>query len=559
MFKIKKLLCILLLIPYLLMTNNVYADELTPPEQPVISDNTSVEDANRIIEEYNTEAEQYNEYVDEYNAQVDNDYAEAVEDYNSKVDEVTEHNQVEDEKVAEVEAYNAEEDEKVTKSQEELEIIEQKVENNLPGTEVVNYTTDADNLPTDWSDVTPVEDLRTIEVEKSDDQSGETARIINLHLYLDSEYVPNELFIGGSNLTNDQFLLSQELKDALIFAEWEVAEFDLNDTVTTMSEATVYQDERIRHDGKNYKVQNYDSRFIRNVEDYTQGAWMASGTIASNANTLEYGWGYDFETGEGKGGDIYISQFTPEERIQYYLEDGELKEEAVEVRTIDGTEPKNILSIFSYIFQRFWEEPVEYEPDYHEYTPDYMEMPEEPTKGEYLNKVDLMDLRGSVPEEAPKKVIEPDPEPVIEEPVPTPFIDNTAKKEEVKPVDDVIIEIIDTDPPMTDDSTEVEEEKTWALFNLICSILTALSTLLTVIFFKRKVDENEEEIIKNSYITLLLSVILSVGSIWLFLITEDITLKMAIFDKYSPIMFILLLVGICGIFTRAKKKEKPEE
>lgn len=555
----KKLFCILLIMN-LFIGNKVYADELTPPEQPVV-ENMSSDEANELINEYNSEVDSYNQQVDEYNQKVDDDYDAAVIDYNNQKQEVEDHNAEEDRKIGEVETHNSEEDAKVEKSQQELEIIEGKVEANAPGTSVSNFTTNPDELPTDWSDET--EDLKTIEIEEAEEKSGETAKIINLHLYLDSTEVPGEIFEGGSNLTNDNFTLTQDIKDSLIFAEWEVATFDLNDTVTTRSEGIVYKDERIRHEGKNYKVQDYDARFIRNVEDYTQGAWNAGGSaIASNANTLEYGWGYDFDTQTGKGGETYISQFTPEERTQYYLDNGELKEETVEVRTVDKTEPKNILSIFVYLFQRFWDEPTEYEPQYEEYTPDYMEMPDEPVKGEYKEKLNHMD---NVPDDPKPPVIPSDPTPVDPDPEP-----DTPRPAPVDPKPEPVIEEVEEPVEIVEEEVVIIEpeevpqalpEGSWALFNLICAILTALSTILTIIFFKRKVEEDEEEdkIIKNSYMTILASVVLTVGSIWLFLITEDMRLPMVIFDKYSPVMFILLLIGICDIFIRAREEENKQE
>jgi hypothetical protein len=39
---------------------------------------------------------------------------------------------------------------------------------------------------------------------------------------------------------------------------------------------------------------------------------------------------------------------------------------------------------------------------------------------------------------------------------------------------------------------------------------------------------------------------------------EDMRLPMVFFDKFSPIMFILLVVGVLAIFTRARKEEEEE-
>jgi len=389
--------------------------EMDVPQQPVI-DESDPEGSNELINEYNTQVDGYNTYVDEYNQQVDEVYETQVQEYEQQVEEVTAHNAEEDEKVAEVEAHNAEEDAKVEESQAEITAIEAKVEENVPGTVIENYTTDAEELPTDWSDTT--EDLKTIKVEEATEKSGEEVSIMNLHLYLDSEYVPPTLF---DEVTEDSFEINQEAKDAMIFAEWEVAKIDLNDTATIKNEAEIYKDTTIQHNGKQYKIQAYDARFVRNVEDHTQGAWTPGSIIASNSNTLDYGWNYDFDTQTGKGGETYTVQFTPEERTQHYYEDGEIKDETVIERTIDGTKPKNILAIFAYIFQRIWDEPVEYEPEYQEYTPDYMENPTAPTKGNYLDKLDKMDLidipEKTDPEPTPTPSPKPSPSP---EPTPTP-------------------------------------------------------------------------------------------------------------------------------------------
>lgn len=564
-----KKLIVLVSILFIVTGNPVYADEITVPTQPDISDKTPQE-ANKLIEEYNAEVDSYNTEVDSYNEKVDSDYDAAVTEYEEKVIEVTEHNKAEDEKVAEAEAHNAEEDEKVAYSQEELEIIESKVEEDAPGTTIENYTESAEDLPEDWSDQT--EELHTIEIEEAEDKSGEEVSIANIHLYLNSEYAPSEI-VKGLTITNEGFEFTQEVKDNLLFAEWEVAKFDLNDRVTVSSEGETYKDDTIHHDGRNYRIQAYDSRFVRNVEDYTQGVWIASSMVVSNCNTVEDGWGYDFETGEGKGGETYTFEFTPEERTQYYYEDGELVPETVIERTTDGSQPKNILSIFTYIFQRLWNEPEEYVPEYVEYEPDYMEEPEEPVKGEYLEKLDHMDLIDipddpePIPDDPtptpPEIIIVPDDPNPTPTPEPTPVVPDPVEPEPVdpEPIDPEPIEPIDIDDDPVPHTDPVVGN--WALFNLICSILTAVATLLKVIFFRRKErdesSEEEEVTIKNSYLIPLSSLVLTICSFYLFFITEDTTLPMVMFDKFSPIMFIMLVIGILILFAKAKKEEQKEE
>ena len=556
---------ILFSILFIISGNPIYADEIVVPTQPDVTDKTPQE-ANEEITKYNEDVDVYNEKVDEYNAQIDSDYEQAVVDYEQKVEKVTEHNKVEDKKVADVKAHNVEEDEKLAKSQEELAIIESKVEADAPGNTIENFTESAEDLPTDWSDTT--NELHTIKVEEAEEKSGEEVKIINLHLYLDGEYVPSTV-IDNTKLENNHFELTQEVKDNLLFAEWEVATFDLNDKVTVKGEGEDYKNNTIRHDGKNYRIQAYDARHVRAVEDHTQGAWIPGSIVEYNCNTAETGWGYYFDTMEGKGGETYTFEFNEVDKTQSYLYNGKVMTETVKERTIDGSEPKNILSVFTYIFQRLWSEPVEYEPDYQEYTPDYMEQPDEPVKGEYLEKLDYMDLV-DIPEEPDPVPDDPTPEPVVPEviivpdpePTPTPVepeVEPTIEPEPVVEPEPTVnpVEIHDEPTPL------VESIGSWALFNLICTILTGISTILTALFFKRKEkkeDDNENDVtIKNSYLKPLSSIVLSVATIWLFIITEDMRLPMVIFDKFSPIMFILLIIGLMIMLLKNKKEEENQK
>ena len=558
---------ILFSILFIISGNPIYADEIVVPTQPDVTDKTPQE-ANEEITKYNEEVDVYNEKVDEYNAQIDSDYEKAVVDYEQKVEEVTEHNKVEDEKVAEVETHNAEEDEKLAKSQEELAIIDSKIEADAPGNTIENFTESAEDLPTDWSDTT--DELHTIKIEEAEEKSGEEVKIINLHLYLDGESVPSTV-IDNTKLINDHFELTQEVKNNLLFAEWEVATFDLNDRVTVKGEGEDYKNNTIRHDGKNYRIQAYDARHVRAVEDHTQGAWIPGSIVEYNCNTAETGWGYDFDTMEGKGGETYTFEFNEVDKTQSYLYNGNVMTETVKERTIDGSEPKNILSVFTYIFQRLWSEPVEYEPEYQEYTPDYMEQPEEPVKGEYLEKLDHMDLV-DIPDEPDPVPDDPTPEPSVPEliivpdpePTPTPVepvVEPTIEHEPVVEPEPTVEPVEIPDKP-TPESLPVSKGS-WALFNLICTILTGISTILTALFFKRKEkkeNDNENDVtIKNSYLKPLSSVVLSVATIWLFIITEDMRLPMVIFDKFSPIMFILLVIGLMIMLLKNKKEKENQE
>ena len=274
---------------------------------------------------------------------------------------------------------------------------------------------------------------------------------------------------------------------------------------------------------------------------------------------------------EGKGGETYTFEFNEVDKTQSYLYNGKVMTETVKERTIDGSEPKNILSVFTYIFQKLWSEPVEYEPDYQEYTPDYMEQPDEPVKVEYLEKLDHMDLV-DIPDEPDPIPDDPTSEPSVpeliivpdHEPTPTPVEQEVEPTIEPEPVvePEPTVEPVEIPDKPNPESLPVSKGN-WALFNLICTILTGISTILTALFFKRKEkkeDDNENDVtIKNSYLKPLSSIVLSVATIWLFIITEDMRLPRVIFDKFSPIMFILLVIGLMIMFLKNKKEENKEE
>ncbi|MBQ9158277.1 MAG: hypothetical protein IJ136_02960, partial [Erysipelotrichaceae bacterium] len=170
---------------------------------------------------------------------------------------------------------------------------------------------------------------------------------------------------------------------------------------------------------------------------------------------------------------------------------------------------------------------------------------------------------GPGPGPGPEPTPEPEPEPTPE-PTPTP---------EPEPIPDEPV-------PQTD------PEKYWALANLLATggtVLTALGMILT--FFRKKKDEEEEEnaTVKEAAVTRtatseeeakkeeeddenkrkkskFLGLIPAIGSVILFILTEDMRNKMTWTDKYTLAMVIILLVNfVLAYLTRNKKKDDEEE
>nr|MCR5468686.1 hypothetical protein [Lachnospiraceae bacterium] len=112
----------------------------------------------------------------------------------------------------------------------------------------------------------------------------------------------------------------------------------------------------------------------------------------------------------------------------------------------------------------------------------------------------------------------------------------------------------------------------WALINLLATIFTALITLLLLFtyFTKKKeddekinntegevMDEDEEDRIKRRGFLRLFSIVPTVVSVILFVLTEDMTGKMVLTDKWTLCMVIILILQmIIAFYATRKSTEK---
>ena len=140
----------------------------------------------------------------------------------------------------------------------------------------------------------------------------------------------------------------------------------------------------------------------------------------------------------------------------------------------------------------------------------------------------------------------------------------------------------DTTPKAKEKETEkVEKEKTpkaktkayWALINLLAAILTVLFGLVLLLSKRHKDDENEEdsedaemndeneseEAKKRGMISRVLAVLLGIGSVVFFLLTEDMGNLMTWTDKYTVWMVVLTVVQIVVFCVGRKWKDDSEE
>ena len=496
-----KILSLLLALTLVLSTGvSVFAevDLDNPPTQPQVEDYHD----NDKIEEYNKQVDEYNAEVTEYNNQVDKTYEEDCAKY-------------EEEKAA-VEANNT-----------FVENVENKIETDSSEARgFENNTTKAEDIPTDWSDEVN-ENPKTIQIEKSETPTGETVKVINLHVYLKENVTYNDLEPTFYNsINNYSFDLSENLKNNAILTEWEIAEIDYDDTVTLVSESIAFAGNIVWINGKRSWMGAAPSPyFMRSIEGYTQGYWTPGGDmLATTATEQDYSW---------SAGTAYIVHHAEETATSHYLLNGQPMTEEITVRTTDKQEPKNIFALFTYIFTRLADEPEK------------EELPDEPVKEaylSYLNKMDLFTVPTIIPE--------------------NPTTDNPVYGMG-DPEDN--IQIADTQTPTTiinNPTPKAEPKGSWALINLIATILACICAL--ALLFVRKDTEDDEPTdeekkdMRKILATKIASILAGIISVIAFILTEDMSLPMVLTDKWTFLMILLLIIEIVNIFI-IRRQSKGEE
>ena len=116
-----------------------------------------------------------------------------------------------------------------------------------------------------------------------------------------------------------------------------------------------------------------------------------------------------------------------------------------------------------------------------------------------------------------------------------------------------------------------EGEGSWSLFDLIATIVTTILAAIMLVFaFGRNRKDGEEdeqtgeqepdEVYKRKRLGRVLSVVPAVGAIVLFVLTQDLTQPMAIFDSWSLVFGIIGIVNIVlAIVTRKTTKDGDDE
>ena len=552
------------------------------PQEPTIDESLSVEEKNILIDEYNTQVDEYNDYATKENEKRD-------QEYNEQVQIVDEHNQVEQEKV--------EQNQQDLTRQEKLEAkIVADSQSKTAGS-----TNNGDSIPTTWEENT--EEPVTISVEQH--ESTEFYDVINLHIFVNENASDT---YNTSSITKDNFKVNIPDED-IVLGEWECVEVGNNDIVTVSSQA------------KNYP--NSGALFLRRLEGYTNGYWMPTQEFVSTVNYVEDQWDENgpstaFSYNEGTTDNqsiknilnIFVYNFlrhgaepTPVE--EYTPDYWNYPEEVTHLDLLTKLERLEIPSPTTGENSEPEPEPLPKEEEKEEEVIPKEEEETTPEKEEAAPKENpplkeekpiSEDFSKTDPPIKKDKSAEPivDKNPVYQESssvivkesnktiVP---VENLVKETEnlVKEIEaststteenqlifitpiDYEDNIIENNITETKKETQIKEDgiplaegeqtqSSWALLNLIAMIVSLLSAIK--IPKKEKDQEEEKEIKRHNNIP---SVLLAIGSVIIFILTEDVKLPIILVDSWTPLMLILAGAGIVSfILTRDKEEDKENE
>ena len=113
-----------------------------------------------------------------------------------------------------------------------------------------------------------------------------------------------------------------------------------------------------------------------------------------------------------------------------------------------------------------------------------------------------------------------------------------------------------------DEQAPLAANGAWALINLLCAAATAILSLILLIgYFGRKEDDEDETIeTKHRLVARLVSLVPALGAVITFIITENMANPMVLVDQWTRLMAAFLLVQAVVVIIAAKdKKEEKEE
>ncbi len=481
------------------------ADLDNPPAEPTKPSVENYHD-NDKIEKYNNEAKEYNKKADEYNAAVDKEYEQAVKDIdeaNAKEKERVDQVNVEKQEAYEKEMVQYEKDEEQYKKDKEYEeriLADPRYDSIEQYNEVVtDYNNRVDTYNSQVSNVNKAYGI-TDDVANNSPQRNANAPKVKI----EDTYT----IIEAENKSGRKIPVHIEH----IFPGTDITyvidfEIDANDTII------------LRGIAPNTDVPLEDScYFFYNTDaNHSIGMWSnAFSTLYTNTTaTKSQGW----ENGDthtityANSTNEYLQQFDDitiiyeYQWIKLYQQRDHVELANTPIEPILPTLDLETFVSLSY-----------------------------PEKKAYLNSLSMLSL------------------------FPVPRLIQTAKSKGYTPIlvanateKTPTKQIKNTNPPRT-----TQKINSWALINLIATILTIiLSLILLTMYFINKRKEDDEIQIKNKPIKRMISVVVAILTAIIFLITEDMSLPMVLIDQWTLLMIILLVIQIIiTILCKHKKIEK---
>lgn len=489
------------------MTGFAFADTdlNNPPAEPTKPNIENYHD-NDKIEKYNNEAKEYNKKADEYNAAVDKEYEQAVKDIdeaNAKEKERVDQVNAEKQEAYEKEMAQYEKDKEQYKKDKEYEariLADPRYDSIEQYNEVVtDYNNRVDTYNSQVSNFNKAYGI-TNEAANSSPTRNANAPKVNIK---DTYTV-----IEAENKSGRKIPVHIEH----IFPGTDISytidfEIDANDTIILRGIAPKTD---VPLEGSCYFFYNTDA-------NHSVGMWANaySKLLTNKAPLVEYGWenGDTHTVSYANSPDSYIRKFD-DITITYEYQWIKLYQQkdhvALANTPIEPTLPTLDLETFTSLSY--------------------------PEKRAYLTSLSMLSL------------------------FPVPRLVQTAKSKGYTPI--LVADAVEKAPTRqiknTNSPKTIQEVNSWALINLIATILTIiLSLILLIMYFINKRKEDDEIQIKNKPIKRMISVVVAILTAIVFLITEDMSLPMVLIDQWTLLMIILLVIQIIiTILCKYKKIEK---
>lgn len=498
-----------------------------PPTEPTKPSAESYED-NDKIENYNKEVENYNKEAEEYNKAVD-------EEYSHQKKEIDEQNKTEQERVNKANEEKTKQYEIDKKQYEKDKEFEEKVladprydSLDQYNEAVDNYNKQVDKYNNSVTNYHKAYDMTNEEAAKSPERN-KNAREVKI----EETYMVEEPEVASNRLIPvhiEHIFTGTDVKYEIDF------EIDSNSTITLTGIAP-----------KTDCLNDQSCLFFYNTdENHLLGMWSNAISYLMNypTATVENGWSngdthtisyeessneyfYDFEDITMIYEYLWIPLYQTREHYPYANKPKEPILELEEFKALPYPQKRAYLNYLSTL--PYFQEPVSEE--------------EIPKIKKVIEEKEAVAVSSN--EDSSIRITSNNDSNNLE----TALVKKDAKTSEE------IVTARDRSVPKTNYETDY-----WALINLIATLLTFLITfllLLMIIINKRK--EDDEIKIYQRIPGRILSIIVSIIAGIIFLLTEDMSLPMALVDEWTLLMIIILIIQIIIMaFCKHKKKEQEE-